>query len=487
MKTISKFAMKLSADASRFGMTISILLYGLAASTSGQTPTVHPIPSAPKNHYSEASVYALPQLQCKLHPTGDRTTKPLNVFTDDDGYARFYAVQATSIDAVHNYTLDCEDSAGKPHYYSVDLLSEETFAPHPLDLTTERGTDRPALTGDPLAYSQEELLQRGYGLRPDPTKDPEVYAEWLAGASMKGRMLEVKRPSSTSHGVTTTTANPWTGSVLTGAPNYISTQATFNVPEVVPDGDETASGTEIAIWNGLGGFRTGSGLIQGGVGIETSGLVATYSSWREYCCGDGDSNGYGGAFTPKPGEKVFSQEWYCDSNGNLALNGGYGCTFLQDLKTGAVLSCTSPTGKPCWSVKALPLCSADSTVKNCMTTGSAAEFIIENQSPQCCTPSTPFTDLASKVTITGSAYSSTTNAYSQTISNDPAVSLLADFTNTTSHMNVSLGKRTRLTSPSRNSRRWPARRTAPGNRSLSDRMRMDLRLEIPGCLRQRQR
>ena len=301
---------------------------------------------------------------------------------------------------------------------------------------------------------------------------------------MKGRMLEVKRLSSTSHGVTTTTANPWTGSVLTGAPNYISTQATFNVPEVVPDGDETASGTEIAIWNGLGGFRTGSGLIQGGVGIETSGLVATYSSWREYCCGDGDSNGYGGAFTPKPGEKVFSQEWYYDSNGNLALNGGYGCTFLQDLKTGAVLSCTSPTGKPCWSVKALPLCSADSTAKNCMTTGSAAEFIIENQSPQCCTPSTPFTDLASKVTITGSAYSSTTNAYSQTISNDPAVSLLADFTNTTSHMNVSLGKRTRLTSPSRNSRRWPARRTAPGNRSLSDRMRMDLRLEIPGCLRQ---
>jgi len=89
MKRISKFAMKLSADASRFGMTISILLYGLAASTSGQTPTVHPIPSAPKNHYSEASVYALPQLQCKLHPTGDRTTKPLNVFTDDDGYAAF--------------------------------------------------------------------------------------------------------------------------------------------------------------------------------------------------------------------------------------------------------------------------------------------------------------------------------------------------------------------------------------------------------------
>ena len=68
-----------------------------------------------------------------------------------------------------------------------------------------------------------------------------------------------------------------------------------------------------------------------------------------------------------------------------------------------------------------------------------AEFIIENQSGQCCKPSTAFTDFTPEVTMTGSAYSSKTGKYSQTISSDSLVYLLTDFTNTTSHMNVSLG------------------------------------------------
>ncbi len=75
-----------------------------------------------------------------------------------------------------------------------------------------------------------------------------------------------------------------------------------------------------------------------------------------------------------------------------------------------------------------------------MTLGVNAEFIIENQSGQCCKPAVQFTDFTPTVTITGSAYSSTTKSYSQTISSDSQVYLLTDFTNSTSHMNVSLGK-----------------------------------------------
>lgn len=47
-----------------------------------------------------------------------------------------------------------------------------------------------------------------------------------------------------------------------------------------------------------------------------------------------------GAFTPNPGDKIFSQEWYCDSKGNPDLNGGYGCTYLMNEKSGAILNCT---------------------------------------------------------------------------------------------------------------------------------------------------
>jgi hypothetical protein len=409
----------------------------VAQSKAGSVaPAIHPIPSAPKKSYTPASFLALPGLQCKLYAAEGSPSAAVTVFTDDDGYARFYAVRATASDAIQRLTMDCTDSAAKSYTYSVDLTADDTFAPRPLNLANERGTDRPALTGDPLSYAQSDLIQAGYGLRPDPS-DTEAYVSWLAAASLPGRMLEAKRPVSTSHTVTKTTAGPWTGSVLTGAPNYISTTATFNVPGVVPGGDETA-GTETAIWNGLGGFGTGSGLIQGGVEVETSSSAASYGTFREYCCGDPDSNGYGGAFVPKPGDNVFSQEWYCDSKGNLNLKGGYGCTFLQDLKSGAILSCTSSTGKPCWSVKALTLCSVKA-VTNCMTLGQAAEFIMENQSGQLKPPETAFPDLTDQVTISGSAYSSRTGKYSQTISTDPEVFLLGDFTHSTSHMSVALG------------------------------------------------
>jgi hypothetical protein len=393
--------------------------------------------NAPKKSYVPASVQALPGLQCKVYPTGGDPSAGVPVNTDDDGYARFYAMRATAADDVQQLTLACTDSNGKAYSYSVDLTSADTFAPRPLDLAKERGVDRPALEGDPLSYTQSQLIQAGYGLRPDPEKDPAAYSRWLASASRPGRFLEARHPDLHSHTVYVTEAPWWVGSVLTGSADYDFTEATFNVPKAVAGGDDTTT-TEIAIWNGLGGYGTGSGLIQGGVNLYTSPSVAAYGTWREYCCGDPDSNGYGGNFTPNPGDNIYSEEWYCDSKGNPNLNGGYGCTYLHDLTTGAIFNCTLSNGSPCWSVKALPLCSASSNTTNCMTVGLAAEFIIEDQSPQVLSSSTAFTDFQGTVTIAGSAYSTHTDS-SQTISTDPTVDLLKDFTDTTTHISVSLG------------------------------------------------
>ncbi len=399
--------------------------------------TVDAQSTASKKSYVPASVRALPELQCKLYPTGSDPSSGLPVFTDDDGYARFHAVRASAGDEVHMLTLDCTDSAGKTYSYSVDLMSEDTFAPRPLNLANERGVNRPALKGDPLSYTQSHLIQAGYGLRPDQ-EDAQAYSQWLESASRPGRFLEAKRPEGPSHTVYTTQAPPWVGSVLTGKPDYISVQATFNVPEAWPGGAGTQD-TALAIWNGLGGYGTGSGLIQGGVGLQTTPNTAVYYSWREYCCGDPSSNGYGGAFIPEPGDSIFSQEWYCDSSGKLNINGGYGCTHLHDLTSGAILDCTSPSGSPCWSVPALPTCSKTRKSPNCMTLGLAAEFIIENQSPQMNPPGVAFTDFWGQVAMSGSAYSSATNKYSQTISTDPSVHLLTDFTSDTTQLSVLLG------------------------------------------------
>lgn len=421
----------------------------------------HAVPNAPQKNYIPASVKALPGLQCKLYSRGSDPSTAVEVTTNDDGYARFHAVRASAGGPVKELTMDCTDSAGKFSVYTVDLTSDETFATRPLDIANEPGLDRPPLKGDPLSYTPAQLLAAGYGLRPDPQQNPAAYSRWLAAASVHVRMLAGIRPAprpqsrfgpasgvsdsiakgaSGPHAdntVTTVPGNLWTGSVLTGAPNYLFTEATFNVPAAVPGGDET-TGTLISIWNGLGGNGTGAGLIQGGVFIQTNTAAASYTSFREYCCGDGVSNSYAGNFNPNPGDEIYSQQWYCDAYGNVNLNGGYGCSFVVDMTSDFFLSCTSATGSPCPSVPAFPLCSVNPGFTNCMTVGLSAEFVIEDDSPQLKPPTTPFTDLASVVEMDGSGLSSAT-ASLLTVASDPSVVLLTDFTDDGSNLYVWLG------------------------------------------------
>ena len=163
-----------------------------------------------------------------------------------------------------------------------------------------------------MSYTQSQLTQAGYGLRPDPEKDAEAYSRWLAAVSRAGKILENKRFATRSHGATTISAASrggsasiaktgaasiletppaghsmtaqsnvsylpaawWAGSVLTGAPPYDSTSAIFNVPAGIPGGDGTTI-TQIVVWNGLGGYGYNSGLIQGGVVVTTTPTFAT--------------------------------------------------------------------------------------------------------------------------------------------------------------------------------------------------------------------
>src|SRR5690242_11440978 len=114
---------------------------------------------------------------------------------------------------------------------------------------------------------------------------------------------------------------------------------------------------------------------------------ASYIMFREYCCGQGLSNNYTATFTPAPGDTIYSQQWYCDSNGNFSINGGYGCSFLHDLTQDAYFSCTSPTDKSCASVPAM----------SGWTFGDSADLIIELEEQPA------FTYFAPAVVMTGSA------------------------------------------------------------------------------------
>jgi hypothetical protein len=391
---------------------------------------------ARQTRFLPASVKAAPNLKCKLHGAGREPRSGITVYTDADGYARFHAVRGGNGQAEQ---LTCTDEAGHTSSYPVDLSLEATFGDRPRDLTREPGTDRPPLTGDPGSYTQAQLAQMGYGLRPD--RNSPVYASWLAAATRPGRILHTKRLSDLQHTVTPTTGGPgWIGSVLTGSAPYNSINVVFNVPTAIPGAAGTTV-TAASVWPGLGGFGTGSGLIQAGVEIQTTSTTASYLTWREYCCGDPNSNGYGGAFVPSPGDTILAQAWYCDAHGGVDLNGGFGCSSLYNFQSGAVFNCVLPRGvaptEPCWSVKALPLCSVSPTTPNCMTVGMSAEFILENQSGQISPSADQFPRFTPAIVMyPGWANSASTMGWS--VDNDPVVTLLKDFEHGPPHVLVSL-------------------------------------------------
>jgi hypothetical protein len=209
---------------------------------------------------------------------------------------------------------------------------------------------------------------------------------------------------------------------MMGSAPYVAAAARFDVPTLIPGPTAAA-----ALWPGVGGFLTSSGLIQAGVSLETRTMFAVYGTWREYCCGNPDSNGYGGNFTPHPGDRIQVYAWYCDDKGEENLNGGYGCSHVHDLTSGLFFSCTLPRGTdgsgPCWSVKAMP----DTIL------GTSAEFILE--SPQLMPPRelfpkfTPFSIVGLALRSAGSI---------TWVDIDPNVILLTDYTRGPPHVEVTL-------------------------------------------------
>jgi hypothetical protein len=403
--------------------------------------------------FAAASVRALPNAHCLLHPeesTDEKASIP--VVADYDGYARFYAPRAGTSDKVQALSLDCVDGGGKSQTFRADLTADATFAARPVDLSQAPGVDRPALTDDPSTLSQQEMLQRGYGLRPEGGPDTTSYRQWLAAAKKHARMLKAwstPAPSSDSKftrrlpsaGINTTTAPNWTGMGMNGAPPYNSITAQFNVPTALPQADGTGT-TGISIWDGVTG-SVGSTLIQTGTFVNTSPSGASYLVFREYCCGDGVSNNYSGAFNPAPGDEIFVQSWFCDKQGNPSETVGYGCTFLHDLKSNAILNCVKATDPTCPSVP--PLSSFGGY-------GNEADFIIELEVQPAFTPFTP------AVTMTGDAYSNSAKK-NETIGTDPNENLYVDFTNSVTTIGV-------IPEPP-NSVVWevsvPAQKLPPGN------------------------
>lgn len=409
--------------------------------------------------FEAASVVVPRGSTCTLHPEGNSDpAQAVPVGVDEDGVARFQAVRPTVPNAVDRLDLNCTDAAGNQKTYTVDLRSEATFAPRAFDASRTTLVARPPLAGDPLAFSLEELVRRGYGLRPDPKTNPDGYVRWLAAASLPVHKLRsalghaatasaaLSAGDAIDAGLATGQGSPWTGAVLSGSyqrnatsaltHSYVANEATFNVPSVNPGADGTGS-AQISIWNGLGNDT----LLQAEVWARTTSTAASYFIHHQCFAPNSTGSGNDSAgtkFTPNPQDKIYAEEWYCDAAGNLNLWGGYACTYMLDMTQGLVWDCDVASSADC------PSYQLDSSDLANGYLGQQAEFIVENDTAELSANDFQWPAFSS-ITMSGSALvvegSGVGGAGTWvTTTTDPSVLELTDFTpsNVPSHVEVSL-------------------------------------------------
>jgi hypothetical protein len=398
----------------------------------------------------------------------------MEVGIDADGIARFHAVRPTSRSSVSRLTLDCSTPNGEARSYPIDLRSEATFAPHPFDPHRANLPPRAALEGDPLSFTQAELLDRGYGLRPDPTQNAAAYGRWLATARrpayklVSGRRPTVAPPAPSAgtgtrhveNSINYTTEQWWTGSKLTGSfsqgPDaahsqiYSWAEASFTIPSATIGAYGTV-GTRDSFWVGMG--ESATQLVQVEVNMQTDSTTAAYSISSQFfpALVPNPVASTRGEFTPQAGDNIYFEVWYCDANGNENTSGGYACTYMTAARGSTTLTweCdkANPANNGCASC---PLNSADTYSGN---VGTTAEFVLEEQNGQgyglgglssAPYPDGPWPAFTAPVTMTGSAHvvlGDNTNVQWTTVETDPSVSVLTDFFPATNpnHLTVSIG------------------------------------------------
>jgi len=245
-----------------------------------------------------------PNATCLLHQGNpDDKTRRLWLFADDEGFVRFY-FSGTPADLPDlRFRLDCQAQDGTA--LSAQSVEGRTLASSKAPVLS--GTTLPALKGNPLAPTETEILKLGYRPRPDPAKDPEAYADWLAAVSRDAIQVRaastphpdqlshaVVSPSEQSNGALLSTQN-WSGYELAqpGA-QYGDIQGKIvSVPDLVAGGfPPWVAQYYSSFWPGLdGGTGVGTDIMQAGIYMNmfvTNDIhnnyygVGSYQGWAQW-------------------------------------------------------------------------------------------------------------------------------------------------------------------------------------------------------------
>ena len=441
--------MKRYSSSGRYGaMCAIVMISGLLVSGAVRTAAQ----PGGRAQFEPASVAVPADSNCILQPEGNQQpNESIHVYADVDGVVRFLAVRPTLPNSVERLTLDCTGAEEQTKTYSVDLRSQEAFKPRPFDGSRTSLAVRPALTGDPRRFTQEELLRAGYGLRPDPTQNPDEYQRWLAAARVLvyklrsdqtlvwfpiSRQAYLERSVDPPESVTKKPSVGWTGPVLYGSfqkkataaetISYGASTATLVIPKLTPG--PTAAAT---IWNGL------DNVFQAIVDVTTTPTVAYFGIHHQtFDKHSGHTDNAGTRFTPATGDHISIEEWYCNAKGNLDLNGGYECTNMVDITQHAQWECDKATSSDCPSYK---LNAGD--LGNGKL-GWQTEFIIEDDSKHAgeWPIFSPVTMHGSADVITGDGTKGSGRFVSMNYGSlsDPKITLYTDNNNSIKHLRITL-------------------------------------------------
>ena len=142
--------------------------------------------TVPPRLSSHVRVRSLPNAACTVRREGDDSSSPsLLVYSDPEGFLDLYVRPTDEFDESSRLVIDAEaDGDSAQHVLELRAALEPTAEmPSPPALSAWRGESaqvRPALGFDEvLRISDEELLERGYPLRPDPDQALHAFDGWL--------------------------------------------------------------------------------------------------------------------------------------------------------------------------------------------------------------------------------------------------------------------------------------------------------------------
>jgi hypothetical protein len=342
----------------------------------------------PRSAPTWVTLHTLPLAECALDAVdtslAPQAAESLALYSDAEGMVHFQSRATDARASSVAMRLDCTDAAGKRASQEIDFVVDDAATPAPAP-AARISRVHPALAGDPLSYSREELTARDLPPRPDPVASPTSFARWLDLATHPVNVIEPEivassrphtradaRPTLPSPQVRDNGAlanGAWSGFLLTDPTrDYFYIYGTWTVPQLTNEGGFWSTAYN-SYWVGLGFNQD---VVQAGVEGDTSSRVwvenSAHYAWYEWFPVSPITFAN---FPVSPGDEVTAWAWLVDANNYFSDQGQYAHYMIYDATQGNITS-YGPYAKPFAAASAAT---------------QAAEWIVER-------PGTPAPDLA---------------------------------------------------------------------------------------------